>query len=181
MSRGAFVGPPTAFLRRSTGAPWVSLPGPPVCPPMPGQDGIGDKAPNLCGCCREEMWSSCSWPWSCFTCKTENAYTKSGEGPNPEKVEKQRVGGLGVGGPDGGCPEAGAQHFAFFVPSLHRKISLFLLSLVVFFVELWQRSKAMIHPKCAFGLLGGHFILCEPRRTQRPPNDLREPKRAYEK
>ena len=29
-----------------TGVPWVSLPGPTVCPPMPRQDGIGGKAPT---------------------------------------------------------------------------------------------------------------------------------------
>ena len=31
VSREAFVGPPTAFLRRGTGVPWVSLPRPTVC------------------------------------------------------------------------------------------------------------------------------------------------------
>ena len=34
-SRGVAVGPPTAFLRRSTGVPWVSLPGPTGVPQSP--------------------------------------------------------------------------------------------------------------------------------------------------
>ena len=42
-----------------TGVPWVSMPGPPVCPPMRRQDGIGDKAPTL--------WHAhstiCKWSW----------------------------------------------------------------------------------------------------------------------
>ena len=44
MSREAFVGPPTAFLRRGTRALWVSSPGPSS---VPRQDGIGDRAPTL--------------------------------------------------------------------------------------------------------------------------------------
>ena len=35
-SRGACLGPPTAFLRRGTGVPWVSLPGPTSVPQSPG-------------------------------------------------------------------------------------------------------------------------------------------------
>ena len=47
------VGPPTAFLRRGTGVPSVSLPGPTSVPSDAQADGIGDKAPTLwlLGCC----------------------------------------------------------------------------------------------------------------------------------
>ena len=50
------VGPPTAFLRRGTGVPWVSLPGP-TSVPSDAQGGIGGKAPTLCDwcCCEVEV------------------------------------------------------------------------------------------------------------------------------
>ena len=48
-----FVGPPTAFLRRGTDAPWVSLLGPTTVP-SGAQGSTGCKALTLChGCCCE--------------------------------------------------------------------------------------------------------------------------------
>ena len=40
--RGGYVGPPTAFLRRGTGVPWVSCLDPPVCPRV--QDDLEAKS-----------------------------------------------------------------------------------------------------------------------------------------
>ena len=51
-SRGSYFGPPTAFLRRGTGVPWVSLPGPTSVPHSPGW--LSGKAPThfvLVGVC----------------------------------------------------------------------------------------------------------------------------------
>ena len=45
-SRGVAVGPPTAFLRRGTSVPWVSLPGPTGVPQSP----LCGKAPTLVVC-----------------------------------------------------------------------------------------------------------------------------------
>ena len=38
---------------------------PPVCPPMPRQDGIGDKAPTLCCACVASSWHAHSAVWNC--------------------------------------------------------------------------------------------------------------------
>ena len=48
VSRGACFGPPTAFLRKGLLHRVCPSRDPPVCPPMPRQDGIGSKAPTLC-------------------------------------------------------------------------------------------------------------------------------------
>ena len=54
-------------------------------------------------------------------------------------------------------PPAGQKIRAFFF-LLPPPISLFLLSLGVFFVELWPRFKAVAHPNCTFVLFRGHFV-----------------------
>ena len=38
---------------------------PPVCPPMPRQDGIGDKAPTLCCAYVASSWHAHSTIWNC--------------------------------------------------------------------------------------------------------------------
>ena len=38
---------------------------PPVYPPMPRQDGIGDKAPTLCCACVASSWHAHSTIWKC--------------------------------------------------------------------------------------------------------------------
>ena len=88
------------------------------------------------------------------------------------------------GGPKGGALEGGgARNFSFFpypAPNFAHVFSLSLWGLLVelwprcnwgLLVELWPRFKAMAHPKCAFGLLWGHFVrrVLRARGFQTPP------------
>ena len=73
-------------------------------------------------------------------------------GGGPRGVEAQRGGGPKVWGARGE-----AQHFALFFPS-PAPFSLFFFFFLGLLVELWSRTAAMDHPKCAFGLLWGHLV-----------------------
>ena len=65
------VEPPTAFPLCGH---WCGCPcrDPPVCPPMPRQDGIGDKAPTLCCACAcvASSWHAHSTIWNCGVANT---------------------------------------------------------------------------------------------------------------
>ena len=60
---GVGVGHPRPPRCSGPSVPWVSLRDPLGCPPMPKQDGIGSRAPTLCGCAGggsgPMMWTSC--------------------------------------------------------------------------------------------------------------------------
>ncbi len=66
-SRGCYFGPLMAFLRRSTGVPWVSLPGPTSVPQSPRWL-CGKARTLLCvAWSRDIVCSVRSGSWSCFT------------------------------------------------------------------------------------------------------------------
>ena len=69
---------------------------------------------------------------------------------------------------------AGPPKISFVFSPLPSQIAFFLLSLGVVFVELWPRSQAMAHPKCAFrvpavilGELRGHNFTKKTTRERR--------------
>ena len=59
---GANHGLPTVWALVCRGCPCRDSP---VCPPVPRQDGIGDKAPTLCCACVASSWHAHSTIWNC--------------------------------------------------------------------------------------------------------------------
>ena len=85
--RGGYVGPPTAFLRRGTGVPWVSCLDPPVCPRVQ-DDPEAKSQPFLLWllvvlgvvtscvlCARVSRVLRDVLTTGCISCATENTYT----------------------------------------------------------------------------------------------------------
>ena len=85
--RGGYVGPPTAFLRRGTGVPWVSCLDPPVCPKVQDDPdaksqpflvlfkGVRGVVTSCVLCARVSRVLRVVLTTGCISCATEKTYT----------------------------------------------------------------------------------------------------------